>query len=161
MNRDHINRDYCRTTRVCTLDEVRPDLLAAIRQHVAEKLLGDVAAEQLMCVETKTERLAKRGGFGRHDWTASNAAHYTAAIITPTWLIWAMTTSTHGALAFSAQVRQVNVKNAERRASDEGITLIVPTSNAGETSSVFIGLEPGAAKDRFKDILRQAIGLNR
>ena len=55
--------DYMHTTRECTLDSLRPELAAALRNYIEKHELGDLEPTVLICCET-TSTKKKKGLFG-------------------------------------------------------------------------------------------------
>lgn len=66
--------DYKRTTRECTLDAMRPELSAALREHVEKHNLGDILSAPVMCIETTSEKI-KKGLFGGGEVTYTGAEY--------------------------------------------------------------------------------------
>jgi hypothetical protein len=100
---------FQRTTRACTLDELRPELAEAIRTYAQRQQWDNLEAEVLACCETATERTATN----RLDaWLNDSAAtiSHLALIATPHRLIWAYGSDRVRAGAASAQYQEMRLK---------------------------------------------------
>ncbi len=100
---------YQRTTRNCTLDELRPELAEAIRAYATRQQWDNLEAEVLACCETTTERTSAN----RLDaWLNGSAAaiSHVALIATPHRLIWAYSSDRVRAGAASAQYHEMRLK---------------------------------------------------
>ena len=98
---------YQRSTRICTLAELRPELAEAIRAHAQRRQWKNFESEVAACCETTSERIST----GRLDaWLNSSAPtrSYLALLATPDRLIWASSTEPG-----SAGVPQVGVASAQ------------------------------------------------
>ncbi len=98
-----------RTTRACTLDELRPELAEAIRAHAAQQQWDNLEAEVLACCETTTERTSTNRLDAWLNGSAATLSHL-ALIATPQRLIWAYGSDRVRAGAASAQYRQMRLK---------------------------------------------------
>ena len=90
--------DYRRTTRDCTLDQLRPELAEAVRAYAQRQQWDNFEADVLACCETTAERISTN----RLDaWLNGSAAAitYLALIATPQRLIWAYSTGSANAPA--------------------------------------------------------------
>jgi len=74
--------EYIRTTRECSLDSMRPELAATIRDRIEKYDINDIEASALFCCETISTNQKKRL-FGRKTEVVQ-----TGIILTPLWLIW-------------------------------------------------------------------------
>ena len=79
--------DYNRTTRECSLSQLRPELLQAIQNYFLEHRLGSLEAEALMCCETIS---TKKSTNKLISWLSGNSdtTIYTGMLLTSEWLIW-------------------------------------------------------------------------
>jgi elongation factor P--beta-lysine ligase len=48
--------DYNRTTRECSVSQLRPELFQAIRAYFQEHQLGELETETLSCIETISQK---------------------------------------------------------------------------------------------------------
>jgi hypothetical protein len=100
---------FQRTTRACTLDELRPELVEAIRAYAQQQQWDNLEAEVLACCETTTERTAANRLDARLSGSAATLSHL-ALIATPHRLIWAYSSDRAHAGAASAQYKQMRLK---------------------------------------------------
>jgi hypothetical protein len=152
--------DYIRSTRECAFNQVQPALYAAIRQHAEENQLGNLEAKALACVETRNERKRSSGLFSRLLGSSDpDPLHYTAAVVTPKWLIWASSGAKRGTTVLSARLTDVQVRNYDMNqlVEDSGLVVNGLLRGATEKAEAFIGLGPEPAAEDFKRIVREAI----
>jgi hypothetical protein len=146
--------DYLRTTRECTLDDLQPLLVAAIRGHIEKYELGDVEESALMCCETTSTK--KKGLFG-----GKAEVILTGVVITPQWLIWAGGKENEKAGVLSARLQNLRVEDYEKTnmykmIPDTGLS-VFGFQTANDLGSVFIGLGSEPAAQKFRDMLKEAI----
>ncbi len=147
--------DYTRTTRECTLDGLQPPLAAAIRSHVKKYELGDIEAAILMCCETISTK-KKKGLFRR-----KAEVTLTAIIFTPQWLIWAAGKQDEALGVLSARLHDIRVQDYEKSEmyklmQDTGLNIFGLRTGDGP-GSIFFGLGPEPAAQRFRTMLRDAL----
>lgn len=100
---------YQRTTRACTLTELRPELAEAVYAHAQLQHWIDLKSEVLACCETTTERRSTN----RVDaWLNNSAAtlSHLALIATLDRLIWAYSSDRARAGAASARFTEMRLK---------------------------------------------------
>jgi hypothetical protein len=153
--------EWNRTTRQCTLEGISPELHAAIQAHIESYNLGSILSDYRMCIETASQK-KKKGFFGKGDQSV-----LAAAILTSTWLVWAVRGDRSGTAALSARLDELVV--ADYAASpgykllpDSGIELTgVFTGRVGmegnQRVSMFIGLGEEPAALEFKETLFRAL----
>jgi hypothetical protein len=100
---------YQRTTRACTLDELRPELAEAIRAYAARQQWGNLPDEVLACCETTTARTSTNRLDAWLNGSAATISHL-ALIATPRRLIWAYSSDRVRAGAASAQYHEMRLK---------------------------------------------------
>jgi hypothetical protein len=97
------------TTRECTLTELRPELLEAVRAHAQRQHWDNFEAQVAACCETSTERSSTN----RFEvWLNGGATTHSclALIATPDRLIWAFSSDTVPAGAASALFKEMRLK---------------------------------------------------
>jgi hypothetical protein len=101
--------DYRRTTRECTLDELRPELAEAVRAYAQRQQWDNLETKVLACCETTTERTNTNP---LDSWLHGSAPTIThmALIATPQRLIWARSGARAGTGAASAQYKDMRLK---------------------------------------------------
>lgn len=148
--------DWKRTTSEATLESLRPELSQAIRKHIELHNLGeDLLTGSLFCIQTDSEKV-KKGFFQR-----GGELVYIGALLTPRWLIWAISGNKVGAAALSAQLRDITVQDYAKtpfaaHVPDSGIQVSGRLTDVSENSSAFIGLEDNAIGAKFKELAVQA-----
>ena len=147
--------DWKRTTKEVTLEGLRPEMVTAINHHLARYNLGSILSDALMSVQTDSEKV-KKGLFG------SAETVYTGVVVTPHWLVWAISRKKMQTAVLSAQLRDVVVQdyaqtNFAKMIPDMGIQVNGRFTDASENVSAFIGLDDSAAGRKFKEIVIQAV----
>jgi hypothetical protein len=100
---------YQRTTRACTLVELRPELAEAVRTYAQQHRWDKLDAAVVACCETTTERTSAN----RLDaWLngGADAISHLALIATPDRLIWAYSNDRAHTGAASAQFKEMRLK---------------------------------------------------
>lgn len=148
--------DYLRTTRECEFDDLQPLLVTAIRGHIDRYELGDIEGSALMCCET-TSTKKKKGLFG-----GKTEVILTGVVITPQWLIWASGKEGEAPGVLSARLDDIRVQDYEesemyKMMQDTGLNVLGLRTGASDLGSVFIGLGPEPAAQRFRAMLKEAI----
>jgi hypothetical protein len=103
-----------RTTRECTLAELRPELVEAIRAYAQRQQWHDLETQVAACAETTTERSNTNLLDALLNGGAATISHL-ALIATPDRLIWAFSSDRAGAGvatvgAASAQYKDMRLK---------------------------------------------------
>lgn len=148
--------DYLRTTRECPFEDLQPPLVSAIRGHIDRHELGDIEGTALICCET-TSTKKKKGLFG-----GKKEVIVTGVVVTPQWLIWASGKEGEVPGVLSARLQDIRVQDYEksdlyRMMQDTGLNVLGLRTGAGDLGSVFIGLGPEPAGQKFRAVLREAI----
>ena len=111
--------DWKRTSREIQFENLRPEMVEAIKQHIERYNLGAILSEVLMCVQTDSEKI-KKPLFG------SAEIIYTGLVLTARWLVWAVSGTKTQTSVLSAQLRDVTVQDYAQTSfakliSDSGI----------------------------------------
>ena len=96
--------DWTRTTKEITFEGLRPEMVAAIQQHLEQYNLGSILSDALMVVQTDSEK-AKKGLFG-----GAEIVHM-GVVLTPRWLVWVISGTKTKTAVLSAQLRDVVVQD--------------------------------------------------
>jgi hypothetical protein len=109
-----------------------------------------------MCVETTSEKL-KRGLFG-----GSDEVVVVAAIITPSWLIWAIRGDRPDVTVMSARLVKIVVQDYAatqfaRMMPDAGLEVSGSFTNVPERGAAFIGLGAEPVSQEFKQTVIEAL----
>ena len=152
--------DYQRATRECAFAELRPELMAAIREHARDAGLDDFESEILICCETLSRR--RRAGLANPLADGPDKTYYTAVVVTSGQLIWATGGSRSGATVLSARFSQIEVQDYEagsfyQFAPDTGLEICGFVAGSAERLQAFIGLGREPAAQRLRQVLYRAL----
>jgi hypothetical protein len=134
---------------------MHPSLADAIRAHVERYEMEDVLVSALICCETTSTRQKKKL-FG-----SKTEVEIAGVVLTPKWLIWAGGKENEGPGALSARLQNLRVEDHEKSSMyklipDTGLHVYgFPVGD--ELGSIFIGLGPEPAAQKFRDTLKEAI----
>ncbi len=148
--------DYLRTTPETTLNDLNPVLVAAIHAHIEKYELGNIDSSVLICCET-TSTKQKKGLFGGKAETV-----LTDVILTPQWLIWAMSKDNEAPSVLSARLRDIQVQDYEKSemyklVQDTGLNISGLRTDAVDLGSTFIGLGSEPAAQKFRTMLKETL----
>ena len=141
--------DWKRTTKEVTLEGLRPELLAAIGDHIEKYNLGTILSDVLMCIQSESEKI-KKGLFGGAELA------YTGAVVTPRWLVWAVSGTKMQAVVLSAQLADIVIQDYAQSSfaklvPDTGFNVSGRFTDVSENGSAFIGLGSEPAGEKFKE----------
>jgi hypothetical protein len=131
--------NYNRYTRECSFEQLRPELMQAMRDYIEGQKLVGMETSILMCCETTSKKKAPNGSKGVLAFLEGDdpdTTVYTGMFVTPEWLVWARAGDKSGTLVTSAHLRNVKVKPYSSRLNDD----------TGLEVSGFIGDSPGRVK---------------
>ena len=145
-----------RATRICMLEDLNPGLKAVLKAHVARYQLDAGESDIIMCCETTSIRQKNRW-FG-----ATKDITYSAATMTPKWLVWTDHTAHRIAPAGSAQIKYINVQDYETTAMyiiavGHGLNVTGRDADRNKTGMTFIVLGPDPDGRKFHQVLDEAI----
>lgn len=143
--------DWKRTTKEIHFESLPPAMVSAINQHIEQYNLGTILSDALMCIQTDSEK-AKKGLFSGAETVQMGA------IVTPRWLVWAVTGTKTEAAVLSAQLINVTVQDYTqtpfaKMVPDSGIQVSGMFTDASESASAFIGLDEGTAGSKFREVI--------
>ena len=146
--------EWKRKTKEVSPESLPPEVASAIHRHVEQYNLGTILSDALMCIQTDSEKI-KKGLFGQPEHVQM------VAIVTPRWLIWSIDQPDHKPAVLSAQLIHVTVQDYAQTqfaqmVPDSGVEVSGMFTDASESASAFIGLEEGAAGQRFRQTLIKA-----
>ena len=95
--------DYNRTTRECSVIQLHPELLRALRNYFQEHQLGDLEAESRICCETISRKKNEGGLFSWWN-TAEDTTIHTGILLTSQSLIWVRAGDKSGTLLTAANL---------------------------------------------------------
>jgi hypothetical protein len=148
--------NYRRTTRECTIEELRPELAEAVRTYAQRQGWNNLEAEVLACCETTAERISTN----RLDALLSgnvDAITYLALIATPQRLIWAYSSNARtGAGVASAQYKEMRLKIFRpKHTQDIAVDVYAHMDGTREKAGGRLMLDSGTAAQKFcKEVMR-------
>ena len=146
--------DWNRKTREIPLESLPPEMGSAINLYIEQHNLGPILSDALKCIQTDSEKV-KKGLFGGPEVVR------VGAIVTPRWLLWAIQGTKTPTTVLSAQLINITIQDYSqtpfaKMIPDSGIEVSGLFTDAGESSSAFIGLGEGTAANEFKEIVLKA-----
>jgi len=149
--------DYYRSTRECTFEQLRPELVATIRAYLDQHDLGPIERGILSCCETTSEKKNK-GFLARLIGGGPDPVHYTGLLVTPTWLIWAISGPKLGTVVSAARLKDIEVTAfSSPLIDDTGLEVFGFISGSPERVQAFVGLGAEPAAQRFRATLQAAM----
>lgn len=156
--------DYNRSTKACSLAELRPELSQAIhdyvelnqalRDYVRERRWNSIEEGIVMCCETTSTR--------KHSDILStlmgeDTIYYTGLLFTPDWLIWVRSGDKSGIQVFSANFKDVQVAAYHSKlVKDTGLEVVGYMGDPPRRMRGYIGLGPEEAARQFCEAVKQA-----
>ena len=146
--------DWKRTTKEVSFENLMPEMVSEIKKHIELYNLGSILSDAVMCVQTDSEKI-KKGLFG-----GAEVVHQ-GVLLTPRWIVWAISGTKTKTAVLSAQLQDVVVKDYAqtqfaKMVSDSGIEVSGRFTDVSENSSAFIGLDDGSAGRKFKETVINA-----
>ena len=146
--------EWKRTSKEIDFENLRPEMVDAIKRHVERYNLGTILSEVLMCVQTDSEKV-KKPLFG------SAPIVYTGMVLTPRWLAWAVSGPKTQMAVLSAQLRDVVVQDYSQTQfakliADSGLEVSGRFTDASENASAFLGIDDSMAGRKFKEAVIRA-----
>ena len=148
--------EYHRTTRECTLDQLRPELVAAMRTYAQRQQWANLEAEVLACCETTTERTSTNPVDA---WLNGNAPTIThlALIATPDRLIWAYSRDSANTGTASAQYKDMRLKIfTPKHTQDIAVDIYAHMDGTREKAGGRLRLDSGPDAHKFCDAVMRA-----
>lgn len=147
--------DWKRTTRESAFESLRPELAAAVKSHIEQYYLGDILSDAVMCIQTDSEKI-KKGLFG------SAEIVYAGVVVTPRWLLWAVSGTRAHTAVLSALLDDIVVQDHAKSsfaklAPDSGIHVSGKFTDVSENGTAFIGLGDEPAAEKFMDVVINAV----
>lgn len=149
--------DYDRTTRECSVRQLRPELFLAVRNHFQEHKLGNWETETLLCYETTS---TKKNTSKLLSWLNDglDTTVYTGLLFTSEWLIWVRSGDKSGIQLASADLKELAVRvYTSLLTRDVGLEV---TGHIEGTNGIMrggIALESMSIAQKFCDAVNQAI----
>jgi hypothetical protein len=149
--------DYDRTTRECSVRQLRPELFLAVRKHFQEHKLGNWESETLLCYETTS---TKKNTNKLISWlnAGSDTTVYTGLLFTSEWLIWVRSGDKSGIQLASADLKELAVRvYTSLLTRDTGLEVIGHIEGAKGIMQGGIAMESMSVAQKFCDAVNQAI----
>ena len=146
---------YTRSTSECAYSDLRPELVAAIREHFEKYKLEDIESSLLICCET-TSTIQKAGLF-----TSDPKTTITGMLVTNQLLIWT-NEKKREPIVRSALLRNIDAQDFENTAMyrvnpDSGMNIAGRYTDVTKQGQAFIGLGIDPAGEKFRQVLQHAI----
>ncbi|HEX2997038.1 MAG TPA: hypothetical protein VHP14_19610 [Anaerolineales bacterium] len=149
--------EYTRTTRECSVDQLRPELLRAVQDYFQEQKLGDLRSETLLCCETISTR--KETGqlvswlSGKPDTTI-----HTGMLLTSDRLIWVHHGDQSGTRLNAAKLEQIRARfYVAPLSKDTSLEIVGYIGDAKNRIRGYIGMGAEPAAQKFCEGVQQAI----
>ncbi|MDQ3799738.1 MAG: hypothetical protein M3384_09820 [Acidobacteriota bacterium] len=148
-------REYQRTTRECSFDDFRPEIIRAIRNYAEKHELGNVEADALMCAETVSEKISR--GFFSKIFGGANYAQNVSMLVTPERLLWCTLDSRSNAVVLSARLSEIEVGDfSSNLVEDSGLDVFGFINQSPERVQAFIGLGAETAAQKLRELVKEA-----
>jgi len=151
-------REYVHYTRECLFEELKPAMVTAIREFIQQyaPLMQDSESKALVCTETTT--VQTRIGFVERLSGLSEKLHYTGALVTPEFVIWATCGPQRKTTVLAARLVDIEITRLDYTGvRDPGLDLFGLMIGGKERIRVYIALGDDPAGDNFKRILDEAL----
>lgn len=149
--------EYRRQTHTYTLDQLRPELAQAIREHLEAKQISE---DIIACCETMSDKV----GSAWYDFLLGDEAEpltYLALVLTPQRLIWARSNERITPIVASAPFRDLFIKVVRPRGTqDFALQLSVRMERSHFTVNGRLILGPEPAAEKFCIALGEAMGFD-
>jgi hypothetical protein len=149
--------DYIRTTRECSVNELRPELLQALQDYFQEHAIGNLQSDIVMCCETVSRK--KNAGKipswmdGRPDTTT-----YTGMVLTSHWFLWAHHGDQTGTRVHAASLNEIQAEfYTPLLTKDSGLRIVGFVDGENTRIRGYIGMGNDPAAQKFCEEVKQAI----
>lgn len=149
--------EYIRTARECSVSELHPEVLKALRKYFQEHDLGDLEAETQLCCEVISQK-SMTGKLA--SWLSSkpDTTIYTGILLTSQWLIWVHYGNKSGTLLNAAHVNKIGVRyHTPLFTKDAGLEILGYIGESNARVRGYIGMGTDLAAQKFCEEVRQAI----
>jgi hypothetical protein len=149
--------EYIRTTRECSVSQLHPELLQAIRNYFQERKLGILEDEALACCETIS---TKKSASKLVSWLNDNpdTTIYTGMLLTSQWLIWVHHGDQSGTLLNAADLREIQAEfQPSSFTKGAGLKVVGYIEGAKDRVQGHLGMGSDPAAQKFCVEVKQAI----
>jgi hypothetical protein len=149
--------DYIRTTRECSANELRPELLKAIQDYFLGHAVGNLQSDVIICCETvsRKKNVGKTPSWidGRPDTTT-----YTGMVLTSQWFIWAHQGDQTGIQVHAASLNEIQADfYTSLFSKDAGLRIVGFVGEDNTRIRGYIGMGNDQAAQKFCAEVKQAI----
>jgi hypothetical protein len=151
-------REYTHITRECLFEELKPPMVTAIREFIQQHapLMQGSESKALVCIETTT--IQTRIGFVERLSGLSEKLHYTAALVTPEFVIWATSGPQRKTGVLAARLVDIEITRLDYTGvRDPGLDLFGLMIDGKERIQAYIALGDDAAGQNFKRLFSAAL----
>ena len=149
--------DYQRTTRECSVRQLRPDLFQAVHAYFQEQRLGSLDAEILMCCETLSEKKGDNKVLSVLQGEVDTKIHM-GMLLTSERLIWVRSGDKSGTRLNAADLKDIQVRAFSPLFSkDIGLEIYGYVEGSKSRVRGFIGMGSESAAQKFCEGVQQAI----
>jgi len=149
--------DYNRTTRECSVSQLRPELLLSVRNYFQEHKLGDPETETLFCCETTS---IKKDANPLVSWLNDglDTTVHMGVLFTSQWLIWVRNGDKSGVHLSSADLKQISVRvYVSLFTRDTGLEIAGHIEGSTGMMKGVIAMRSVSIAQKFCDEVNQAI----
>jgi hypothetical protein len=148
--------EYIRTTRECSVSQLHPELLQAIRSYFQAHELGDVQAETLMCCET----ISTKESAGKIvSWLSGtlDTTIYTGMLLTSRWLVWVHYGDKSGIVVNAADLSKIRAGfYTSWFTKDASLEIVGYIGDVNARVHGYIGMGTELAAQKFCEEVKQA-----
>ena len=142
-----------RSTRECSVRQLSPELLTALRDYFTLRGLGEPETECTACTETISERLSSNS----LETTRQNISKM-AVVMTNNHLVWVRVEAGSAPLAVGADLALITVRPYKGLFStDQGLDINGLIENSSRSVHGVIAMGPEEASSRFCEKVQEAI----
>jgi hypothetical protein len=150
-------RFWQRTSRTLHIDDLDAPTRAAVENHLAAELIGDLSTATACC-HTSCVPAAKPGLLARVFNSARDEPHESVDILLPGYLVAVTSGPKRGTHVRSARLDTVSLSKIDPAlVIDSGVSVLAAWSGNSQRSSFYLGLGDDAAGRAFEAALHDAV----
>ena len=149
--------EYIRTARECSVSQLQPELLQAIRRYFQGHDLGDLQTETLLCCEILSRK--KRVG-ALASWPSSkpDTTIYTGMLLTSQWLIWVHHGDQSGTRLNAANLNKIGAQfKPPVFLKDAGLEIVGYIGDENARVRGYVAMGTDVAAQKFCEEVQKAI----
>lgn len=151
--------DYVRKTQECFFQQLRPEIQSSMREAAEQNGWEHFESDILLCCETTNERV-KKGPFNLLNLIEKDKVHTVGIVLTPKLLVWTRSGEKSGVTTIWAKLKDIEVTDFVSplpNFSDSGLSVFGFIARNSERGTVFIGLGPEGAAERFRQAVKDEV----